>query len=49
MNSPISSEKKEIKIPEILANFLLLLCVQEVITPIYKMSYYVNWVTTSWT
>ena len=28
---------------------LLLLCVQEVVTPIYIMSHYINWVTTSWT
>ena len=28
---------------------VLLLCVQEVVTPIYMMSYYIKWVTTSWT
>mgnify|MGYP001343068601 CR=1 FL=1 len=27
----------------------LILCVQEVVTPIYIMSYYIKWVTTSWT
>ena len=31
------------------SNISLILCVQEVITPIYIMSYYINWVTTSWT
>ena len=31
------------------ADICFVLCVQEVITPIYIMSYYINWVTTSWT
>ena len=30
-------------------NMYYILCVQEVVTPIYIMSYYINWVTTSWT
>ena len=30
-------------------NHGVLLCVQEVVTPIYIMSYYIKWVTTSWT
>jgi len=27
----------------------LILCVQEVVTPFYIVTYYIKWVTTSWT
>ena len=43
---------KQIKLPISLnkcaAPIAELLCVQEVVTPIYTMSYYIKWVTTSW-
>ena len=29
--------------------FSLLLCVQEVVTLLYVVAYYIKWVTTSWT
>ena len=30
-------------------SWMHILCVQEVVTPMYIMSYYIKWVTTSWT